>query len=559
MPGNRQIYDQAMNMGHSAAWDQEWDKAIAAYGRAVQEMPEDPAAHNSLGLALLQARRYEDALKVYTRAHQLAQDDPIPLEKSADVLERLGRLKEAAQQYINVAEVYLSQRDLEKAIGNWERATQLTSGLVQVHQRLALAYERTGQRKRAIREYLTLAFNFQRANRSDIALQAVERALRLDPANPQAMNTKQAIQSGALISTDVIEDGEEAAAAAASAAAPGRRALEEEVDDEEERDVGASDPRGPLGEAMEAALSALAVYVFESGALDEGGSHAIQAIELQRQGAFDGAVTAYQHAVDLRMNHAGVHLNLGAMLLEQEKWAKAAENLQIASQDPKLAAGAMHGLSQAYHALEKSRAAASHIVSTLRLVDVGLAMSPDEATQLAAIYDRLTASIDEADEQQLISMNERFLDLMTGPDWKQRVAKTRRQLEEAITLNEPDSLISLAIHIDDRVTEGLNLVDRYMREGFYNLAIDQAHFMLESAPDYLPIHWRIGQILLERDHLQAAIAKYNLVAETYMMRGDDERAAEILQEALKIAPMDVSIHETLIELLEKQERHADML
>ena len=51
MPGNRQIYEQAMNMGHSAAWDQAWDRAIAAYGRAVQEMPEDPAAHNSLGLA----------------------------------------------------------------------------------------------------------------------------------------------------------------------------------------------------------------------------------------------------------------------------------------------------------------------------------------------------------------------------------------------------------------------------------------------------------------------------------------------------------------------------
>ena len=41
MAGNRKIYEQAMNMGHSAAWDQEWDTAIAAYGRAVQEFPED--------------------------------------------------------------------------------------------------------------------------------------------------------------------------------------------------------------------------------------------------------------------------------------------------------------------------------------------------------------------------------------------------------------------------------------------------------------------------------------------------------------------------------------
>ena len=32
--------------------------------------------------------------------------------------------------------------------------------------------------------------------------------------------------------------------------------------------------------------------------------------------------------------------------------------------------------------------------------------------------------------------------------------------------------------------------------------MDQAHYLLESAPDYLPIHWRIGQILLERDNIR---------------------------------------------------------
>src|SRR5437764_5239746 len=94
MAGNRQLYEQAMNAGHSAAWDQECDKAIMAYARAIQEFPEDPLAHNSLGLALLQAGRLEDALKVYKRAHLLAPDDPVPLEKMADVLERLGRLQE---------------------------------------------------------------------------------------------------------------------------------------------------------------------------------------------------------------------------------------------------------------------------------------------------------------------------------------------------------------------------------------------------------------------------------------------------------------------------------
>ena len=557
MPGNRQIYEQAMNLGHSAAWDQEWERAIAAYGRAVQELPDDPAAHNSLGLALLQARRLEDALKVYLRGHQLAPDDPIPLEKSADVLERLGRLKEAAQQYINVAEIYLAQRDLEKAIGNWERATRLTSGLVQIHQRLAVAYERTGQRRSAIREYLTLAFNFQRAEKVELAKQAVQRALRIDPSSPQALNTLQAIETGQLISPDIIDD-------AGVNQAPqdrGRAFDTTETDalESEARAVGEADPRGPIGEAVEMALSGLATFVFESGELDEGGLQAIQAIEHQRQGEYAEAVGAYERAVASRMSHAGIYLNLGAMYLELENWAKSAEQFQVAANDSGLSAGAMHGLSIAYNAQGKPRAAARHLVQTLRRVDVGLAISPDEATQLGAIYDRLRASVDESDEQQLQGMNDRFLELLTGPDWKQRVTKTRRQLEEAVTLEEPESLVDLARIIDDNVTTGLNLIDRYIRERYLGLAMDQAHFMLESAPDYLPIHWRIGQILLERDNIAAAMEKYNTVADVYLLRGDIDRAAEILQEAIKIAPMDTGLHQSLIELLEQQERWDELL
>lgn len=550
MAGNRYIYDQAMNMGHSAAWDQEWDKAIAAYGRAVQEFPEDPAAHNSLGLALLQARRLEDALKVYTRAHQLAPDDTIPLEKSADVLERLGRLKEAAQQYINVAEIYLGQRDLEKAIGNWERATQLNSGLIQIHQRLALAYERTGQRKSAVREYLTLAFNFQNAGRTDVATQAVQRALRIDPSNPQALNTLQALESGRTISVEVFE--EEQAPAEPKRKQQGFDSPAADMYEEERRAVGEADPRGPLGEAIEAALSSLAMYVFESGMQEKGSAEAIQAIELQRENLTEEAIGTYERAVAAGMRHPGVYLNLGALHAQMQQWDKAIKNLEKATGESALAPGAMHGLSQAYSAMRNQRTAAYHLVQALRLVDVGLAINSDEAGQLSQIYDKLTASIDQADEHQLRNMNERFLEMLTGPLWKQRVAKTRRQLEETITLEEPESLISLVPYINDKITEGLNQIDRYVKEGLHTLAMDQAHYMLETAPDYLPIHWRIGQIMIERDNIPQAILKYNLVAKTYLMRGDSERAAEMLQEALKIAPMDINVHQSLIDVLEQE-------
>jgi tetratricopeptide (TPR) repeat protein len=196
MAGNTEAYQQAMNAGHNSAWDQDWAQAIQYYGRAIQEFAEDPEAHIHLGLALLEAGRLEDAHKVYTRAHQLSPEDPIPLEKSADVLERLGRLREAAEQYINVAEIYFGQRDLDKTIGNWERATRLTPGLVSIHGKLAQVRERVGDNKGAIREYLTLAFNFQRLGNTENALKAAQRALRLDKSNPQVLNTIRALEAG---------------------------------------------------------------------------------------------------------------------------------------------------------------------------------------------------------------------------------------------------------------------------------------------------------------------------------------------------------------------------
>jgi len=555
MAGNRQIYEQAMSMGHSAAWDHEWEKAIAAYGRAVQEFPEDPAAHNSLGLALLQARRLEDALKVYTRAHQLAPDDPLPLEKSADVLERLGRLKDAAQQYINVAEIYLAQKDLEKAIGNWERATRLTSGLVQIHQRLALAYERTGQRRSAIREYLTLAFNFQRANRTDIALQAVERALRIDPQNPQALNTQAALQSGALITPELLEDEEEAAA---SQAHQTFETTPVDLEDSHEPGPGEADSRGPVGEAIEMALSSLATYVFESGMMERGSTDAIQAIEFQRQGMHAEAVGAYQRALAAKMRHPAIYMNLGALLLDMERWNDAIKHFEQAAQDNHFAAGAMHGMSRAYVALKKPREAAHHLIQSLRMVDLGLAMSPNEVSEITAVYDRLTSSINGANEQQLREMNDHFLGMLSGPVWKQQIAETRRQLEEAAD-NVRESLVTMVRYIDPRLTEGMTLIEQYSQSGLYNLAIDEAHYLLENWPDYLPLHRRIGQILLDRDNIQAAMVKYNLVAKTYLVRGEKANAADVLQEALRVAPMDVSLHQSLIELLEEDEQWESVL
>ena len=81
MPGREDIFQKAMNDGHSAAWDQEWDKAVAAYRQALQEFPDHPKALNSLGLALYQLGNVEEALHIYMNVARISPDDPVPMEK----------------------------------------------------------------------------------------------------------------------------------------------------------------------------------------------------------------------------------------------------------------------------------------------------------------------------------------------------------------------------------------------------------------------------------------------------------------------------------------------
>lgn len=544
MPGNRDAYEQSMNAGHGAAWDQDWRAAANYYARAVQEFPEDPEAHIHLGLALLNNEKLEEALRVYKRAHQLAPDDPIPLEKSADVLERMGRLKEAAQQYVNVSEVYLAQRDLTKAIGNWERATQLTPGLTAIHAKLAQAYERIGDKKKAIREYLKLASNFRLQNETEKAIKAVERALRLDQKNAYALNTLRALQSGGQV---ILEDYDDDEPSAKHSTGEAKRV-----------EVKEADPLGPMGEAMTEALTLLASYVIESGDMDAIGD-AMQAMEMQRQSINDQAIEAYKRA-DTRLRHPALKMNLGGLLLLADKADEAAKQFGEAIAAPELQAGAFHGLGWAYAKLGKHRMAVKNLIRALQTVDEAMTIDPNEASELSSTYDRLTKMLSERSDEILSPINERFVKLLTGKDWKQRIAETRRTLEDTIREEGEQGLVDFLSEAgSSALTESVSSIDKYMRQGLLVLAMDEAHRAVEFAPTYLPVHVRMAEIMMREGRVRQAINKYNTVAKLYLVRGENDRAAAILSEVLEMAPLDVPVRLNLIELLEKEERWGEVL
>lgn len=556
MAANREAFQNMMNRGHNAAWDQDWSTAIQSYSQAVQEMPEDPEAHVHLGLSLLKAGRLDDALKVYNRAHQLGPDDPTPLEKSADILERMGRLKEAAQQYVNVADIYLGMRDLDRAIGNWERATQLTPGLVAIHAKLAQAYERIGDKKRSMREYLTLAFNFQRLDETDKAIKAVERALRLDRRNPQALNTLRALRSGGEVVLPDFDDDKKDEDEQPSEIT----VFTSSFDTDAEREaIGDADPIGPIGESMGLALVSLAAHVVESGALDAAGGDALQAMEFQRQELIEQAIKAYMRA-EPKLRHPALKLNLGALLLLNDQPEEAVKHLGDAVVDPKLSPGALHGLGRGYYQVGKQKQASRYLIQSLQAVDVNLAVNDHETSELTEIYDRLLRALDGRTDDALAAINGRFLNLLSGKDWKQRIAQTRRHLEEVMRDEGDQGVVDfLGTGGSDRLAATVSRIDTFIRQGLLTLAMDEAHTAVESSPYYLPVHVRMAEIMMREGRLRQAINKYSAVARSYMSRSENDRAASILVEVLEMAPLDIVVRTSLINLLESENRMDEVL
>jgi tetratricopeptide (TPR) repeat protein len=188
-----------MSEGHSAAWDQMWDKAAAAYKKALAEFPDNPKALTSLGLALFELDRYEEALQAYQKASRVTPEDPVPLVKVAQLSEHLGDLKEAIRAALRAAELYIKNQETEKALENWLRVTQLDADNLTAHTYLAMVHARLGHLPQAVIEYLACASLSQRAGKVDKAAEMVGRALHILPDSPEAREAQTMLKNGQLL------------------------------------------------------------------------------------------------------------------------------------------------------------------------------------------------------------------------------------------------------------------------------------------------------------------------------------------------------------------------
>ena len=579
MTGRQDLFDESMRLGHSSAWDLQWVRAIEFYRKALAEFPDHPTALTSLALALLETGELKESFATYRRASQVSPEDAIPVEKMADLQERLGQLKEALELREKASDLYIRERNVEKALDNWNHIARLQPENLATRSRLALTYERLGRPKEAVREYLAVASVLQKLGRNERAIESAQRALTLVPGEPEATAALRILREGKPLPPPIQPRG---------ATAPLRMAQVAEFIHAEEpasgsvADLEAGNAVDPEVAAQRQALTILAGMLFDepqdavTGKLGTPGMNALtkgekgsddkgsgrpqayrylgQAIDLQTHGHTMQAAKDLARAIDSGLDHPAAHYNLGLLYRELGDEEGARKHLMGALGHPELSLGANLALGRMARAKGDLPEASRFLLQALRKAD-SLSVEESQSSQLSQLYDTIQASQNVGDTQALSQIVENTLSFLSGPEWLKRLRQARQQLtgqrhgSGVVPIAE-----MLAVGGTDRVIQSMARIDELTDRGLLASAAEEAMLALQSAPTYLALHQRMADIMLKAGRTEQAIEKLRVIAETYIIRGDGAQSIEIFTTILTHSPVDIPIRLRLIDLLSQQDR-----
>jgi tetratricopeptide (TPR) repeat protein len=568
MIGNKDRFKKAMDQGHSAAWDQQWDRAVGFYEQALAEFPNNSTALTSLGLAYFEMQDFLEARKYYLRAAQIAPGDPVHLEKLAQISEALGNLKDAADYYLKAAESFANNRDIKKAIAAWVKVTSFEPEHMLAHSRLAIVYERLGRKQPAVMELITLAGLLQKAGDSQKAMQAITHALQLAPDSNDAGRAMAMLSKGQRLPTpshpriqDLSSPTSTPLPRSAAKKALGKIGLD------------------PIAETRQHALADLAGLLFDQG--DDNGSagtaerkglgsipqdnktagdgamdttkiflHLSQVIEQQSIDQPARAMDELSQAVGSGLDHPAAYFDLGLLLVEAGQYENALPHLQKAIKHPNYAIGSCLLLGQVYQKLDRLLEAAAAYMEALMMADAET-VPFDQAEELRQLYEPLIDALvsQSAEEQEKVCKN--VSDLLIKPDWREQLDHARQQMSSSQPRGDPPVPLAeiLTESHGNKVVESITRIHQLARLNYFRAAMEEAYYALEYAPTYLPLHSYIGELLLQQDRVRNAVDKFTVVARSYSSRGQPQRAMVVYRRLIELSPMDMVIRNRLIEQL----------
>ncbi len=576
MTESQNRFHQEMNLGHTAAWDQDWQDAADHYRRALEVIPNDPKALVSLGLALYELGLYDQSLKYYSQAVEVSPEDPLGFEKTSQLYELLEQNESAVKPGLRASELYLREGNIAKAVECLVRVNRVDSGNIPAHSRLALIYERIGRIQQAVTEFLVVASLMQHQGDVDNAKQAVERALSIQPNSREATEALSLIDNGAYLPRPISTHKEAIQVERESIpSAEPARSGEEEVSELD-----------PVDEAHQKALFALANLVFEQEAgnkktedvdftrelqaladgvptvsyIRQGDpksvfAHLQQAVIYQGKGSGQEAADELEKAVDAGLNHPAAYFDLGLILSRGDRLESAMRYLERSLDASEYALAARIILARTMRFKGRLNEATSNYLEALRLADAQVVPKDQSADMLRMYGPIIEAESKQSDPKVKNKLCDLIEDLLVRPGWQRYLTKARGDyqidIEGAPSIPVGEVLTNPQGY---RIIESVRTINEYARLGYMRSAMEEAYYAIQFAPTYLPLHTYMGELLLKQEHVKEAIEKFGAIAQTYRARGETLHAIRVLQRLIKAAPMDLDARLQLIALYDEEKQ-----
>ncbi|HPQ28487.1 MAG TPA: tetratricopeptide repeat protein [Desulfobacteraceae bacterium] len=277
-----------------------WRDKTTLWTDVISKNPYTNRGHNGLGLALLDKKRFEEAVEHFSKALEIKPRD--------------------SMTYNNLGNALLAMGDVDSAINRYRRAIDLKPEYSEAHNNLGLALGRKGDYSSAIRHYLE-ALRIRKDNEivnnnlgvvlaetgfMNEAVERYETALRINPNYAEAHNNLGTLLARAGQIERAVKHFQEA--------------LSSRPD--------YSDAHNNMGNAfaLKGKIDEAIYHYSEALRINPGAdAHKNLAGILARKGDLEKAVRHYQEAIRMRPDYAEAHNDLGVAYARQGRFREAGE------------------------------------------------------------------------------------------------------------------------------------------------------------------------------------------------------------------------------------------
>ncbi len=590
-----------MEQSRESARSGSWDEALRAAVMALQEFSSDPDARIAAGVALLNTGKLDRALQIFEELRAADAKNAFHLGYIAQIYTRQGNRSAAIASYRALADLHVTQRRPAQALDALRELLKLDPNLDDQRTRLARLYEDAGGVREAAAEYLTLAQRWFAAGRLDDAAGSAEMALRLDPnsreAKDQIVAFRDAMANAAGVAAPAVVPGNAEVRANLSGMTGALRSqqfqiekiIEQAIKAQESGDAVAA--AGFYEQAIEAGLERADVFYSLGLLYQDRGDHKAAVGVLTRAAADAEYALSAHFALGSSYQELG-QLPQAAQEFEQTIRLVDLESIGRTEADDLIAmyesaatiyqqigdiarAAALYdtlakfleskrwGRERAGEFKQRSKELSDrNLFANLRTLGTGALTPPPEPEaaefepamgetwgKIRPITDFLrgdrigtTSGLgDKGDPMPVRSEPLRMLDNLPPPP--------------APTFAPATTLITTGL--DEETAGWVNLSGKYLDQGLLDAALDACHETLRINMEYLPIHLRMGEIYERQERPEEALTKYQLLIDTYRVRGESEQAIDVYYRFIDLSPDTVNARSRLAEILKQAERTAE--